>query len=100
MKAFSIPPHPPALSITKTCIYKTIGKVTIPIDIYVPTEGDVATPPIMLFIHGKLISILKFTLLFQSSGLRSFTGACMRIYPWSSGPELQFAILELQILTQ
>jgi acetyl esterase/lipase len=51
MKAFSIPPHPPALPITKTCIYKTIGKITIPIDVYVP-EGDVANPPIMLFIHG------------------------------------------------
>jgi acetyl esterase/lipase len=51
MKAFSIPPHPPALPITKTCIYKTIDKITIPIDIYVPTEADV-DPPIMLFIHG------------------------------------------------
>lgn len=55
MKAFSIPPHPPALSITKTCIYKTIGRVTIPIDIYVLTDRDVGPPPIMLFIHGKLI---------------------------------------------
>jgi acetyl esterase/lipase len=52
MKAFSIPPHPPALSITKTCIYKTIDRITIPIDIYVPTEHDVAIPPVMLFIHG------------------------------------------------
>jgi acetyl esterase/lipase len=51
MKAFSIPPHPPALPITKTCIYKTIGKITIPIDVYIP-ESDVANPPIMLFIHG------------------------------------------------
>jgi acetyl esterase/lipase len=52
MKAFTIPPHPPALPISKTCVYKTIGSITIPIDIYLPTEADVAHPPIMLFIHG------------------------------------------------
>jgi acetyl esterase/lipase len=52
MKAFTIPPHPPALPISKTCIYKTIGKVAIPIDVYLPTEADFAHPPIMLFIHG------------------------------------------------
>jgi acetyl esterase/lipase len=51
MKAFSIPPHPPALQITKTCIYKTIGRVSIPIDIYVP-EGNFHCPPLMLYIHG------------------------------------------------
>lgn len=48
MEALSILP---ALPITKTCIYKTIEKITIPIDIYVPPETDV-DPPIMLFIHG------------------------------------------------
>lgn len=52
MKAFTIPPHPPPLPIFKTCTYKTIGKVTIPIDVYLPAEADVARPPLMLFIHG------------------------------------------------
>jgi acetyl esterase/lipase len=52
MKAFTIPPHPPALPISKTCIYKNTGNISIRIDIYLPTEADVAHPPIMLFIHG------------------------------------------------
>ncbi|CZS92953.1 uncharacterized protein RAG0_03445 [Rhynchosporium agropyri] len=44
----------PPLPISKTCIYKVIGKTSIPIDIYLPSclpkNGD--THPIMLYIHG------------------------------------------------
>ncbi|PVH69967.1 alpha/beta-hydrolase [Cadophora sp. DSE1049] len=52
MKAVTIPPHSSALAITKTCIYKTIGNVSILIDVYLPSAVDVARPPIMLYIHG------------------------------------------------
>jgi len=64
MKAFSIPPHPPALQITKTCIYKTIGRVSIPIDIYVP-EANFHCPPLMLYIHGVSTQLPGAYLLFH-----------------------------------
>jgi acetyl esterase/lipase len=51
MKTFTMLVRPPALLITKTCIYKSTGETRIPIDVYLPVAPDVACP-IMLFIHG------------------------------------------------
>ncbi|PBP24836.1 hypothetical protein BUE80_DR004233 [Diplocarpon rosae] len=62
--------RPAALPITKTCVYKSIGKTRIPLDVYVPGSASTtsnptnppppSTPPpsphqhhpVMLFIHG------------------------------------------------
>lgn len=51
MEPFAIPERPPALPVVKTYIYKTIGEILIPIDVYLPRALGVACP-IMLFIHG------------------------------------------------
>lgn len=54
--AFTIPHRPPPLLISKTCIYKTVGKVSIPLDIYLPeddaTDKHASRHPVMVFIHG------------------------------------------------
>ena len=52
MALFTIPPRPTPLQIWKTCVYKTIGTVSIPIDIYLPNAGPDASCPTVLFIHG------------------------------------------------
>ncbi|CAL3966121.1 hypothetical protein PZA11_002880 [Diplocarpon coronariae] len=56
-------PRPAALPITKTCVYKSVGKTHIPLDVYVPATSSSSTAkqpspphgrshPVMLFIHG------------------------------------------------
>jgi len=52
MSSVMLPERPPGLPISKTCIYKTIGKLSIPVDIYFPVDitGDVS--PVVLFVHG------------------------------------------------
>lgn len=48
----SVPPLP----ISKTCIYKVVGKISIPIDIYLPASKkdgeELDLHPVVLFIHG------------------------------------------------
>ncbi|PMD54990.1 uncharacterized protein K444DRAFT_500799, partial [Hyaloscypha bicolor E] len=51
MEPFAIPEQPPALPVAKTYIYKTVGEILIPINVYLPKALGVACP-IMLFIHG------------------------------------------------
>jgi hypothetical protein len=51
METFAISDRPPALPVAKTYIYKTVGEILIPIDVYLPRALGVACP-IMLFIHG------------------------------------------------
>jgi acetyl esterase/lipase len=51
MESLTTAPRPPALAITKSCIYKTVGKLLIYADIYCPTAHHGACS-IMLFIHG------------------------------------------------
>ncbi|KAH7310042.1 Alpha/Beta hydrolase protein [Rhexocercosporidium sp. MPI-PUGE-AT-0058] len=48
-------PSVPPLPVSKTCIYKTVGNMSIPLDIYLPApKEDTGSDlhPIMLFIHG------------------------------------------------
>lgn len=52
MATFINPPHPPPLPISKTCIYKVVGKTCIPIDVYLPAYKHGEVHPVMLFIHG------------------------------------------------
>lgn len=52
MANFANPPHPPPLPISKTCIYKVVGKTSIPIDVYHPPTRDVEHNPVVLYIHG------------------------------------------------
>src|SRR6266498_1187077 len=52
MASFIIPPRPTPLPIFKTCCYKHVRGISIPIDIYLPAPSNGASCPIMLFIHG------------------------------------------------
>lgn len=52
MAPFTIPDRPPTLSISKTCFYKSVGNISIPLDIYLPAAENGTSHPIMLFIHG------------------------------------------------
>lgn len=47
-----VPPLPAPLPVSKTCVYKVVGKTSIPLDIYLPTSKNGQKHPIMLFIHG------------------------------------------------
>lgn len=45
--------RPAALSISRTCIYKSVGELcNIAIDLYFPAPQPGGTHPVMLFIHG------------------------------------------------
>ncbi|KUJ11618.1 alpha/beta-hydrolase [Mollisia scopiformis] len=44
--------RPPALPVSRTCIWKTVGEVRIALDIYLPSSNDGTNHPIMLYIHG------------------------------------------------
>jgi acetyl esterase/lipase len=56
MANFPILARPAALAVSKTCVYKTVGKTSIFIDIYLPSTSNVTSNvsayPVMLFIHG------------------------------------------------
>jgi pimeloyl-ACP methyl ester carboxylesterase len=52
MESRPIPSRPPALQISKTCVYRTVGKTSISLDIYLPSTNITSACPLMLFIHG------------------------------------------------
>lgn len=52
MSTFDLPSRPPALPVFKTCIYKTVGELSIKVDLYLPPPGNAKFYKIALFIHG------------------------------------------------
>jgi acetyl esterase/lipase len=52
MSEFTLPNRPAALPVSKTCFYKIVNGISIPIDIYLPPSPTKSPLPIMLFIHG------------------------------------------------
>ncbi len=52
MATLIVTPLPAPLPVSKTCIYKVVGKTSIALDIYLPTSQNDKKHPVMLFIHG------------------------------------------------
>ena len=53
MEPFTIPDRPPALPVTKECIYRKIGNINLPSDIFLPRNRNPLHPhPVMVYIHG------------------------------------------------
>lgn len=47
-----LPPRPPRPPIYKTAVYKSVGDITINVDIYMQGIKRGAPAPVMLYIHG------------------------------------------------
>lgn len=44
--------RPPLLPVSKTCVYKTVERISIPVDLYFPSLNSGDACPVMLFVHG------------------------------------------------